>query len=43
MAYGVIQTGFQEGTFNALPNTPTYSNAVNPEELKSYTTGIKSR
>ena len=43
MAYGVIQTGFQEGTFNALPNTATYSNAVKPEELKSYTAGIKTR
>lgn len=43
MVYGIIQTGFQAGTFNALPNTPTYSNAVAPEELKSYTVGIKSR
>ena len=43
MLYGVVQTGYQPGTFNALPNTPTYSNAVKPEELKSYTAGIKSR
>ncbi|HUA25037.1 MAG TPA: TonB-dependent receptor [Steroidobacteraceae bacterium] len=43
MAYGVIQTGFQEGTFNALPDTATYSNAVKPEELRSYTAGLKSR
>jgi iron complex outermembrane receptor protein len=43
MAYGVIQTGYQEGTYNALPNTPTYSNEVKPEELKSYTVGLKSR
>jgi iron complex outermembrane recepter protein len=43
MAYGVIQTGFQEGTYNALPNTATYSNEVKPEELKSYTGGLKSR
>ena len=43
MAYGVIQTGFQEGTYNALPNTATYSNEVKPEELKSYTAGLKSR
>ena len=43
MAYGVIQTGYQEGTYNALPNTPTYSNEVKPEELKSYTAGLKSR
>jgi iron complex outermembrane receptor protein len=39
----VVQTGFQAGTFNALPNTPTYSNEVKPEELRSYTVGIKSR
>jgi len=31
MVYGVVQTGFQAGTFNALPNTPTYSNEVKPE------------
>jgi iron complex outermembrane recepter protein len=43
MLYGVVQTGYQTGTFNALPNTPTYSNEVKPEELKSYTAGIKSR
>jgi iron complex outermembrane receptor protein len=43
MAYGVIQTGFQEGTYNVLPSTATYSNAVKPEELKSYTGGLKSR
>jgi len=43
MLYAVVQTGFQSGTFNALPNTPTFSNAVKPEELKSYTAGIKSR
>ena len=23
MLYGVVQTGYQTGTFNALPNTPT--------------------
>jgi iron complex outermembrane recepter protein len=43
MLYGIVQTGYQPGTFNALPNTPTYSNAVQPEELRSYTAGIKSR
>jgi iron complex outermembrane recepter protein len=43
MVYGVVQTGYQTGTFNALPNTATYSNEVKPEELKSYTAGIKSR
>jgi iron complex outermembrane recepter protein len=43
MLYGVVQTGFQPGTFNALPNTPTFSNEVQPEKLISYTAGVKSR
>ncbi len=43
MLYGTIQTGYQPGTFNALPNTSTYSNEVKAEELKSYTAGIKTR
>jgi len=43
MLYGVVQTGFQSGTFNALPNTPTFSNEVKPEQLRSYTIGLKSR
>lgn len=43
MLYGVVQTGYQPGTFNALPNTPTFSNEVQPEKLISYTAGIKSR
>lgn len=43
MAYAIVQTGFQAGTFNALPNTPTFSNEVKPEQLKSYTVGFKSR
>ena len=43
MLYAVVQTGFQSGTFNALPNTPTFSNEVKPEELRSYTVGLKSR
>jgi iron complex outermembrane recepter protein len=43
MLYGIVQTGFQPGTFNALPNTATFSNEVQPEKLVSYTAGIKSR
>jgi iron complex outermembrane recepter protein len=43
MLYGTVQTGFQPGTFNALPNTPTYSNEVKPQRLTSYTVGVKSR
>lgn len=49
MVYAVAQTGFQPGTYNALPNVAAapgvagYSNEVSPEELKSYTAGIKTR
>lgn len=43
MAYAIVQTGFQAGTFNALPSTPTFSNEVKPEQLRSYTLGLKSR
>lgn len=43
MLYAVVQTGFQSGTFNALPNTAGFSNEVKPEELRSYTAGLKSR
>jgi len=43
MLYATIQTGYQPGTFNALPNTSTYSNEVQPQHLLSYTAGIKTR
>jgi iron complex outermembrane recepter protein len=43
MVYATVQTGYQQGTFNALPNTPTFSNEVQPEKLVSYTAGIKTR
>jgi iron complex outermembrane receptor protein len=43
MVYAVVQTGFQAGTFNALPDTPEFSNEVKPEQLRSYTVGVKSR
>ena len=43
MLYAVVQTGYQSGTFNALPSTPTFSNEVKPENLRSYTVGVKSR
>jgi iron complex outermembrane recepter protein len=43
MVYGAIQTGYQPGTFNELPNTPTFSNEVKPSRLLSYTGGVKSR
>jgi iron complex outermembrane receptor protein len=43
MLYGTVQTGYQPGTFNELPNTATFDNEVKPERLTSYTVGIKSR
>jgi iron complex outermembrane receptor protein len=43
MVYGSVQTGYQPGTFNELPNTPTFNNEVKPSRLKAYTAGIKSR
>jgi iron complex outermembrane receptor protein len=43
MLYGAIQTGYQPGTFNELPNTPTFDNEVKPSRLLSYTAGFKSR
>jgi iron complex outermembrane recepter protein len=43
MVYGTVQTGYQPGTFNELPNTPTFSNEIRPSTLLSYTVGIKSR
>jgi iron complex outermembrane receptor protein len=43
MLYGAVQTGYQPGTFNELPNTPTFSNEVKPSRLLAYTAGIKSR
>ena len=43
MAYATVQTGYQPGTFNELPNTATFSNEVKPQKLLSYTAGLKSR
>ena len=43
MVYANVQTGYQQGTFNPIPNTPTQSNAVEPERLIAYTAGFKSR
>jgi iron complex outermembrane receptor protein len=43
MVYGTVQTGYQPGTFNELPNTATFNNEVRPSTLLSYTAGIKSR
>jgi iron complex outermembrane receptor protein len=43
LAYAAVQTGYEPGTYNAAPNTPTFNNAVQPEHLTAYTTGLKSR
>jgi iron complex outermembrane receptor protein len=43
MLYANVQTGYQQGTFNPLRDTPTQSNAVQPEKLIAYTAGVKSR
>jgi iron complex outermembrane receptor protein len=43
MAYATIQTGYEPGTFNELPNTATFSNEVKPQRLTAYTVGLKSR
>jgi iron complex outermembrane recepter protein len=43
MVYATVQTGYQPGTFNELPNTDTFDNEVKPSKLLSYTGGFKSR
>lgn len=43
MVYGHVQTGFQPGTYNELPNTPTFDNEVKASKMLGYTAGIKSR
>jgi iron complex outermembrane recepter protein len=45
MLYGVVQTGYQSGTFNAVASedSPSGTNEVKPEQLRSYTIGLKSR
>lgn len=43
MIYGHIQTGYQPGTFNELPDTATFDNEVKPSRMVSYTAGFKSR
>jgi iron complex outermembrane receptor protein len=43
MVYGNVQTGYQPGTFNELPNTATFDNEVKASRLRAYTAGFKSR
>lgn len=42
LLYGGIQTGSKPGTYNELPETPTFDNAVDPTDLLAYTVGMKS-
>jgi iron complex outermembrane receptor protein len=43
MAYATIQTGYQPGTYNMFPATPTATNLVDSATMMAYTAGIKSR
>jgi iron complex outermembrane receptor protein len=43
MAYATIQTGYQPGTYNSFPATPTQSNLVDSATMIAYTAGLKSR
>ena len=43
MGYFTFQTGYQPGTFNETPATPTKDNLVKPAKLDSFTGGFKSR
>lgn len=43
MLYANVETGYQPGTFNPFPNTPTVSNAVDKADLTAFSGGIKSR
>jgi iron complex outermembrane receptor protein len=43
MLYGVVQTGYQPGTYNTFPSTPSQSNIVKAADLTAYTLGIKNR
>jgi iron complex outermembrane receptor protein len=42
LAYAVVQTGYQPGTFNPFASTPTLSNKINSAKLTSYSAGFKS-
>jgi len=43
MTYASVQSGYQPGTFNALPSIPTASNAVDPASITAVTVGQKTR
>lgn len=43
LVYATIQTGYNPGTFNPQPSTPTFDNIVKPQTLTSFTVGTKNR
>jgi iron complex outermembrane receptor protein len=43
LLYASVQTGYEEGTYATVPNTPTFSNLIQPETLLAYTIGSKNR
>lgn len=43
MLYGTIQTGYKPGTYNELPSTPAFDNAVKESTLLAFTAGLKTR
>jgi iron complex outermembrane receptor protein len=43
MLYGNVQTGHNQGTYNTIVNTPTFNNAVKPQDLLGFTVGSKNR
>lgn len=43
MLYSIVQTGYQPGTYNLFPGTPSRDNLVDSAELIAWSLGIKSR
>ncbi|KPJ82027.1 MAG: hypothetical protein AMJ58_02960 [Gammaproteobacteria bacterium SG8_30] len=43
MLYGTVQTGYQPGTYNLFPATPTQDNLVDEATLTAVSAGFKSR
>jgi iron complex outermembrane recepter protein len=43
LAYLTYQTGYQPGTFNEVPSTPSLSNLIKSPEMVSITGGFKTR
>ncbi len=43
LLYSTLQTGYQPGTYNLFPSTPTQDNAVDEARLTALSAGVKSR